>query len=87
MGTRERAPNVPTPNHTVLEVRCGDRIGRLAQIVAALYAEELDISLAKLDTQAGRVVDTFYVTRRGRRIDSAEELFRTVNAIRRRLRS
>jgi [protein-PII] uridylyltransferase len=50
---------------TVVEVRCADRIGRLAEIVAALYAENLDISRAALDIRAGEVIDTFHVRRHG----------------------
>jgi UTP:GlnB (protein PII) uridylyltransferase len=54
-----------SPRWTTIEVRCGDRIGRLAEIVAAFYAADLDISYAKLDTRAGEVVDTFSVRRNG----------------------
>ncbi len=82
-----RAPQTSTTTHTVLEVRCADRIGRLAQIVNALYAEDLDISLAKLDTRSGQVIDTFYVTRDGKRIDDSGEILRTVTAVRTRIRS
>ena len=81
-----RTPTATTMRHNVIEVRCGDRIGRLSEIVAALYSEELDISVAKLDTRAGHVLDTFYVTRAGRRIDNSAEILRTVTSIRNALR-
>jgi [protein-PII] uridylyltransferase len=56
---------VASPRATTIEVRCADRIGRLAEIVAALYSADLDVSYAKLDTRAGEVVDTFSVRRNG----------------------
>lgn len=65
----EREVSVRFPDdrgrHTLVEVRCGDRVGRLAQIVGALYLHDVDISVAKLDSRAGEVLDTFYVRRNG----------------------
>lgn len=46
---------------SIVEIRGPDRAGFLADTCAALSALGLDISLAKLDTRAGRVVDVFYV--------------------------
>ncbi len=46
---------------TVVEVRCGDRIGLLHDLAAAIVECGFDVTLAKVDTRAGRVVDVFYV--------------------------
>lgn len=45
----------------VVRVQCADRIGRLAEIVAALEDAGLDIRLAKVDGRLGMAVDTFHV--------------------------
>jgi [protein-PII] uridylyltransferase len=46
----------------VLTVKCSDRIGRLAEILEVFDTCDLDIRLAKIDSRAGEVVDTFHVT-------------------------
>ena len=45
----------------VVLVKCSDRVGRLAEILAALSDAELDVRLAKLDSRGDDVVDTFHV--------------------------
>jgi [protein-PII] uridylyltransferase len=61
------------PRHTVIEVRATDRIGLLADIVGALYAEHLDIDLAVVETRGTDIVDVFHVRRDGHPIrDEAE---------------
>ncbi len=75
---RVRLPEGASAHYTVIEVRCGDRVGRLAEIVEALYTANLDIALAMLDTRAGEVVDTFYVRRGGHPLRGAEEQDRLV---------
>ncbi len=56
-----------SPGDTVLEVHCGDEIGRLYRIAHALTDLGLDVRLAKIDTRGEEVVDVFYV----RRVDGA----------------
>jgi len=51
--------------HTVVEVRASDRVGLLADIVAALHGDGLDIHLARIDTMGGEARDVFYVRRIG----------------------
>ena len=53
--------NTSTPAATVLEVRCGDRLGVLYRITKALAEMMLDIRTAKVATLGHEVVDTFYV--------------------------
>lgn len=45
----------------VLTIRCADRIGRLAEILAVLADQGLDIRLAKAEGRGEDVVDTFHV--------------------------
>jgi [protein-PII] uridylyltransferase len=45
----------------VFTVKCADRIGRLAEILATFGDCGLDIRLAQIDSRAGEVVDTFHV--------------------------
>lgn len=52
----------PASGHLVVTVKCSDRIGRLAEILAVLGDSGLEIRLAKLDSRAGEIVDTFHVT-------------------------
>lgn len=46
---------------TLVEVHAADRIGLLHAVTRALYEENLDIHLAKVDTLGREVVDVFYV--------------------------
>ncbi len=51
--------------HTVVEIRAPDRIGLLADIVAALHGDGLDIHIARIDTMGGEARDVFHVRRIG----------------------
>lgn len=51
----------PGSGEMMLTIKCADRIGRLAEIVGVLNDCDLNIKLAKLDSRAGEVVDTFWV--------------------------
>ena len=44
-----------------IELRGADRVGLLHDVAAVLHAFEVDVRFAKIDTQGGRVVDTFHV--------------------------
>lgn len=58
---------------TVVDVRAQDRVGLLYAIASTLTREGAQIALAKVATEAHRAVDSFYVTREGRKIPPAEE--------------
>lgn len=51
----------PATGDLVLTIGCGDRIGRLAEILSILGDCGLEIRLAKIDSREGGVIDTFHV--------------------------
>ncbi|HSJ84395.1 MAG TPA: HD domain-containing protein [Acidimicrobiia bacterium] len=66
-------PELPQLN-TVLEVRATDRVGLLVDIVEALYAEGLDLHLARIDTRANQAIDVLHVSRSGAPVRDDEEV-------------
>jgi [protein-PII] uridylyltransferase len=46
----------------IVEVRAGDRAGLLYRLTAAIAAEGLDVTSARIETLGGDAVDCFYVT-------------------------
>jgi [protein-PII] uridylyltransferase len=54
--------NTVSDSHTVIEVQTQDRFGLLYKLTRLLYEQGLDIALAKISTEANRVIDVFYVT-------------------------
>jgi [protein-PII] uridylyltransferase len=50
----------PASGGPVVTVRCADRIGRLAELLAVLSDFGVEIRLAKLDSRAGELVDSFH---------------------------
>ena len=73
--------------HTVVEVKCGDRVGLLYAITRTLSALGLDIGSARIATEIDQAYDTFYVTdRRGRRIEEAAAMSRLREALEEALR-
>lgn len=73
--------NEATPRATIIEVRAPDAVGLLSKIAGALSAEGCDIDVVRALTFGREVIDTFYVTRDGRKIDSAIERHRIEDAI------
>jgi [protein-PII] uridylyltransferase len=60
--------------YTVLEVETEDRIGLLYNISQTLSQLKLDIAIAKIATEKGAALDTFYVTRQDNaKVRSPEE--------------
>ena len=59
--------------HTVVEVKCPDRVGLLYLITRTLAAFDLSIASARIATDIDHAFDTFYVAdRHGRRIEDPE---------------
>lgn len=59
--------NNVSSKYTVVEVRCADAIGVLAQIATVFAKYGLDIGFARIHTEGQRVIDTFYVIDTNRR--------------------
>jgi len=57
-------------DHTVIEVKCPDRLGLLYLITRTLSAHGLDIASARIATEIDQALDTFYVhDRHGRKVE------------------
>lgn len=70
-----RVDNKLTSKFTVVDVRCGDRIGLLYSLSRALADLGCDIHFAKIATNQGLVTDVFYVTEQGGgQVTDAEKL-------------
>ncbi len=69
--------NQLSDTHTVVEVKCLDRVGLLYLITRTLSREGLDIGSARIATEIDQAFDAFYVTdRQGRRIHDPEAMDR-----------
>jgi [protein-PII] uridylyltransferase len=63
--------------HTVVEVKCPDRMGLLYLITRTLAAFDLSIGSARIATDIDHAYDTFYVVDHdGRRIEDPDEMAR-----------
>jgi len=68
--------------HTVVEVKCPDRVGLLYLITRTLAQSGLSIASARIATDIDHAYDTFYVAdRHGRRIEDANELMLVRSAL------
>lgn len=76
-----RAGIDPASGDLVVTVKCSDRIGRLAEILAVLNECGLEIRLAKLDSREGELIDTFHVDPDGPTEDLASLQQRIARAI------
>jgi [protein-PII] uridylyltransferase len=69
-------------SHTVVEVKCPDRVGLLYAITRTLSALGLDIGSARIATEIDQAYDTFYVTdREGRRVEDPAAMSRAREAL------
>jgi [protein-PII] uridylyltransferase len=69
-------------SHTVIEVKCPDRVGLLYAITRTLSALGLDIGSARIATEIDHAYDTFYVTdREGRRVEDSTAMSRLREAL------
>lgn len=62
LPTTIRFDNESSDSRTVIDIETEDRVGLLYAISQALVEERLDITLAKIMTEKGAAVDSFYVT-------------------------
>lgn len=79
-GTR----NGESPTATVIDIEAEDRVGLLYTVCRVLYGLGLSIALARISTERGAVLDTFYVTDvKGSKIEDPERLARIEPELRR----
>jgi [protein-PII] uridylyltransferase len=78
LPTRIRFDNAASPEQTVIEVETEDKPGLLHTLVRVLAELDLDVALAKITTDCGAAIDTFYVTLPRRRKLLDRELQRVV---------
>jgi [protein-PII] uridylyltransferase len=68
--------------HTVVEVKCPDRVGLLYAITRTLSSQGIDIGSARIATEIDHAFDTFYVSdRQGRRIEDPAVMARVREAL------
>ena len=68
--------------HTVVEVKCPDRLGLLYLITRTLSAQGLDIASAHIATEIDQALDTFYVhDRAGRKLEEPAATARVRGAL------
>jgi [protein-PII] uridylyltransferase len=65
--------NDSSRTHTIIDVETGDRTGLLYDITRAMASAGLDISTARIVTDARRVRDSFYVTLEHKKIWDKEK--------------
>ena len=69
--------NQLSDTHTVVEVKCPDRVGLLYLITRTFQSLGLDIGSARIATEIEQAYDTFYVTgRQGRRVEDPAQMDR-----------
>jgi [protein-PII] uridylyltransferase len=67
--------NQLSDTHSVVEVKCPDRVGLLYLITRTLSRKGLDIGSARIATEIDQAFDAFYVTdRQGRKIEDPEAM-------------
>jgi [protein-PII] uridylyltransferase len=74
--------NQLSDTHTVVEVKCPDRVGLLYLITRTFQALGLDIGSARIATEIEQAYDTFYVTdHQGRRLEDPVQMDRLRDAL------
>jgi [protein-PII] uridylyltransferase len=72
--------------HALLDVQTADYPGLLYRIACAIADAELNLSSARVTTEKGAALDTFYLTdRNGRKIESEEVLAALIEEVRKRI--
>ena len=74
--------NLLSDSHTVVDVKCPDRVGLLYIITRTFSALGLDIASARIATEIEQAYDTFYVSdRHGRRLEDQASMDRLREAL------
>jgi len=75
--------NESSPDFTILDVVCWDRVGLLYSLCRAMSQMGVNIEFAKISTRLGLVQDVFYVndSQSGQKITSPDRLSELRNAL------
>ncbi len=74
MRTTVHFDNETSSEFSVIDLETEDRIGLLYAVSQAFAASDIDIDLAKISTEKGAAIDSFYVSRKGGgKIESKEQ--------------
>ena len=77
-----RFDNDRLPSRTLLEVETEDRVGLLYKVSKVLHEQQLDLSYAKILTEKGAAIDSFYIkNHRGEKISAPSEQRRIKTAL------
>jgi [protein-PII] uridylyltransferase len=80
--TRIAFDNTSSKAYTVLDLEAGDRTGLLYDIACAMTENGVDVSSARIFTDARRVRDSFYITSHGSKIEDNQTLARLEESLR-----
>lgn len=73
--TRVEFDNLVSDRYTVIDIRAQDRLGLLYVIASTLSGLDVDVTLAKIATEADQAMDVFYVTEKdGRKVGDPERM-------------
>lgn len=62
ISPRVNLDNTFSPYYSVIQLVCRDRLGLLYDITHSLFEMGINVSMAKITTEAHRAIDTFYAT-------------------------
>lgn len=84
LPTSVTVDNAASATATVVELSAADAVGLLHRVTSALFAEDLDVTTARVSTLGDQVVDAFYVRDRagGGKVEDPERLRRIDTAVR-----
>jgi len=83
IGTQIRFDNTASDDRTVIEIETEDRLGLLHAISETFAEQHLDISAARIVTERGAAIDSFYVREiGGRKIEQADRKTAVETALR-----